>query len=46
MKLVYEAIFTPFENGEGYTVEVPDLHAQVFHLLSLFPKDHLQIFLY
>ena len=25
MKLVYEAIFTPFENGEGYTVEVPDL---------------------
>lgn len=25
MKLVYEAIFTPFENGDGYTVEVPDL---------------------
>lgn len=25
MKLVYEAIFTPFEKGEGYTVEVPDL---------------------
>lgn len=25
MKLVYEVIFTPFENGEGYTVEVPDL---------------------
>lgn len=81
MKLVYEAIFTPFEKGEGYTVEVPDLpgcvtegdnlaellkwdrmphlagfseslkmvivsHVQVFHLLSLFPKDHLQIFLY
>lgn len=25
MKLVYKAIFTPFEDGEGYTVEVPDL---------------------
>ena len=25
MKLVYEAIFTPFEKGEGFTVEVPDL---------------------
>ncbi len=25
MKLVYEAIFTPFENGNGFTVEVPDL---------------------
>lgn len=25
MKLVYEAIFTPFEDGDGFTVEVPDL---------------------
>nr|DAO29515.1 MAG TPA: hypothetical protein [Caudoviricetes sp.] len=25
MKLVYEAIFTPFEKGDGFTVEVPDL---------------------
>ena len=25
MKLVYKAIFTPFEDGEGYTVEGPDL---------------------
>ena len=25
MKLVYKAIFTPFEDGEGYTGEVPDL---------------------
>lgn len=25
MKLVYSAIFTPFDNANGYTVEVPDL---------------------
>ena len=25
MKLVYPAIFTPFDNTDGYTVEVPDL---------------------
>lgn len=25
MKLVYPAIFTPFEEGNGYTVEFPDL---------------------
>ena len=25
MKLVYSAIFTPWENGEGFTVIVPDL---------------------
>lgn len=25
MKLIYPAIFYPFENGSGYTVEVPDL---------------------
>lgn len=25
MKLIYPAIFTPFDEGEGYTVEVPDL---------------------
>lgn len=25
MKLVYPAIFTPFDNGTGYTVEFPDL---------------------
>lgn len=25
MKLIYPAIFYPFENGNGYTVEVPDL---------------------
>lgn len=25
MKLVYPAIFLPWEDGEGYTVEVPDL---------------------
>lgn len=25
MKFVYPAIFTPFEDGDGYTVEVPDL---------------------
>lgn len=25
MKLVYPAIFFPWEDGEGYTVEVPDL---------------------
>ena len=25
MKLIYPAIFYPFEEGEGYTVEVPDL---------------------
>lgn len=25
MKLVYPAIFTPFEDGKGYTVEFPDL---------------------
>lgn len=25
MKLVYKAIFTPFEKGDGFTVEVPDL---------------------
>lgn len=25
MKVVYEAIFTPFEEGQGYAVEVPDL---------------------
>lgn len=25
MKLVYPAIFYPFEEGNGYTVEVPDL---------------------
>lgn len=25
MKLIYPAIFTPFEEAEGYTVVVPDL---------------------
>lgn len=25
MKLIYPAIFYPFEEGDGYTVEVPDL---------------------
>jgi predicted RNase H-like HicB family nuclease len=25
MKLVYVAIFTPWEDGDGFTVEVPDL---------------------
>lgn len=25
MKLIYPAVFYPFENGNGYTVEVPDL---------------------
>ena len=25
MKLIYPAIFTPFEEGDGFTVEVPDL---------------------
>lgn len=25
MKLLYPAIFTPFDEGEGYTVEFPDL---------------------
>jgi predicted RNase H-like HicB family nuclease len=25
MKLLYPAIFTPFDDGEGYTVEFPDL---------------------
>ncbi len=25
MKLIYPAIFTPFEEGEGFTVTVPDL---------------------
>lgn len=25
MKLVYPAIFSPWEDGKGYTVEVPDL---------------------
>lgn len=25
MKLVYPAVFTPFENGTGFTVVVPDL---------------------
>lgn len=25
MKLIYPAIFYPFENGDGYTVELPDL---------------------
>lgn len=25
MKLVYPAIFTPFDDGGGFTVEVPDL---------------------
>ena len=25
MKLIYPAIFTPFDEGDGYTVEVPDL---------------------
>lgn len=25
MKLVYTAIFTPFDDGKGFTVEVPDL---------------------
>lgn len=25
MKLVYTAIFTPFDDGTGFTVEVPDL---------------------
>lgn len=25
MKLIYPAIFTPCENGDGFTVEVPDL---------------------
>lgn len=25
MKLIYPAIFTPFDEGTGYTVEVPDL---------------------
>lgn len=25
MKLVYPAIFTPFEDRDGYTVEIPDL---------------------
>lgn len=25
MKLIYPAIFYPFEDGNGYTVEVPDL---------------------
>ena len=25
MKLVYPAIFTPFDEGNGFTVEVPDL---------------------
>lgn len=25
MKLIYPAIFYPFEDGEGYTVEIPDL---------------------
>ena len=25
MKLVYPAFFTPFDDGNGYTVEVPDL---------------------
>ncbi len=25
MKLVYPAIFSPWEDGDGYTVEVPDL---------------------
>lgn len=25
MKLIYPAIFTPFDDGNGYTVEVPDL---------------------
>ncbi len=25
MKLVYTAIFTPFDDGNGFTVEVPDL---------------------
>ena len=25
MKLLYPAIFTPFDNGDGFTVEFPDL---------------------
>lgn len=25
MKLIYPAIFTPFDDGNGYTVQVPDL---------------------
>lgn len=25
MKLIYPAIFYPFDEGEGYTVEIPDL---------------------
>ena len=25
MKLVYPAIFSPWDDGDGYTVEVPDL---------------------
>lgn len=25
MKLLYPAIFTPFDDGDGFTVEVPDL---------------------
>lgn len=25
MRLIYPAVFYPFENGNGYTVEVPDL---------------------
>ena len=25
MKLLYPAVFTPFDEGDGYTVEVPDL---------------------
>ena len=25
MKLIYPAIFTPFDDGNGYTVEIPDL---------------------
>lgn len=25
MKLIYPAVFTPYENGEGYSVTVPDL---------------------
>ena len=29
MKLVYPAIFTPFDEGNGFTVEVPDLPGYV-----------------
>ena len=35
MKLIYPAIFTPFEEGEGYTVVVPDLPGCVSEGLTL-----------